>query len=164
MIRRRPRCCAASLISDGAPLSLFAVKSEEESLLLAQLMVAAGHQAGRKTLAVMTNNDQPIGRAVGNYVELVEAAAVLEGKGPDDVRELVRAQCAMMLQLGGGRGSLSGALAECDGSLANGKGMEVLAQMVKNSRPHALGRGHSQTLRSGAESGIDVPLLFSHRF
>ena len=62
-----------SLCSDSL-CALYAVKNLDESIELAKLLVAAGHNTGRHTLAVVTNNDQPIGRAVGNLVELVEVS------------------------------------------------------------------------------------------
>jgi thymidine phosphorylase len=56
------------------------------------IFLTLGDAAGRKTIALMSSNDEPLGYAVGNRAELVEAARVLQGEGPTDVKELVRVQ------------------------------------------------------------------------
>jgi len=75
----------------------------EQSLALAQVMIAAGEGAGIPTVALLTNMDQPLGYEVGNWNESFEANQVLLGAGPSDVRDLSIAQAGMMLKQGSQR-------------------------------------------------------------
>jgi pyrimidine-nucleoside phosphorylase len=68
---------------------------------LARTLCAIGRRAGRRTVALVTDMEQPLGRAVGNLCEVMEAVEVLRGGGPEDVRQLVVALGAEMLALGG---------------------------------------------------------------
>lgn len=64
------------------------MKTEADSFALARAMVEIGKGAGRNTVAVISDMDQPLGAAVGNGLEVKEAIAVLKGEGPEDVLEL----------------------------------------------------------------------------
>lgn len=76
------------------------IKEREGSLELARRMVAIGNGAGRETVAVLTSMEEPLGEAVGNNLEVIEAIDVLRGQGPEDVREVCIALAGMMLSLG----------------------------------------------------------------
>lgn len=77
------------------------MKNEEDALQLARLMVEIGTSMGKKTVALITDMDQPLGLAVGNALEVAECVAVMRGAGPDDLRELSAELCAWMFYLGG---------------------------------------------------------------
>ena len=64
------------------------MKDADDALALAESMVRVGNLAKRKVSAVISNMNRPLGRAVGNSLEVIEAIAVLRGEGPDDLREL----------------------------------------------------------------------------
>jgi len=80
--------------------------------LLAQTMVTLGEEEGVRTSALLTRMDTPLGRAVGNAVEVEEAVATLAGHGPPDLAEVVLALAAEMLRLSGVDGDPAAALAD----------------------------------------------------
>src|SRR5204862_5884096 len=63
------------------------MRAEEDARLLAQTMVTLGEEEGVRTAALLTRMDTPLGRAVGNAVEVEEAVATLAGHGPPDLAE-----------------------------------------------------------------------------
>ncbi len=73
------------------------MKSFEDSLALAKEMVQIGTIAGRKTYAVITDMNQPLGSAVGNTLEVIEAIDTLKGEGPKDLLEVSITLAAFML-------------------------------------------------------------------
>jgi pyrimidine-nucleoside phosphorylase len=76
------------------------LKSEKEAVGLAELMVETGKRMGKRVVALITDMDQPLGRAAGNAMEVVESIDVLNGKGPADLRELCLELSAWMFYLG----------------------------------------------------------------
>ena len=81
-------------VGDGAFM-----KSLDDARVLAETMIALGQRAGRDVVCLLTDMDQPLGRAVGNALEVREAVATLRGEGPADFTELVLDACAHLLAL-----------------------------------------------------------------
>ncbi|MBQ6495614.1 MAG: pyrimidine-nucleoside phosphorylase [Firmicutes bacterium] len=75
------------------------MKTEEEAVQLAQLMVDIGNDSGKKTMAVISDMEQPLGRAVGNSLEVMEAIDVLKGQGPEDITQLSLELAGIMVYL-----------------------------------------------------------------
>src|SRR5215471_13475404 len=76
------------------------MKEESSAAHLAQLMVETGEQMGKKVVSLLTDMDQPLGRAVGNATEVVECIEVLKGGGPEDLTNLTLELSAWMFYLG----------------------------------------------------------------
>lgn len=76
------------------------MKTVEEAQMLAKTMVNIGKALGRQTIAVLSNMNQPLGRAVGNSLEILEVADALQGKGPEDLMEVSLELGAWMLVVG----------------------------------------------------------------
>ena len=76
------------------------MKTVEEARVLAKTMVNIGKALGRQTIAVLSNMNQPLGRAVGNSLEILEVADALQGKGPEDLMEVSLELGAWMLVAG----------------------------------------------------------------
>jgi pyrimidine-nucleoside phosphorylase len=81
-------------VGDGAFM-----KTLDDGRALAEAMIELGRRAGREVVCMLTDMDQPLGRAVGNALELREALATLRGEGPADFQELVLASVAHLLAL-----------------------------------------------------------------
>ena len=107
------------------------MKHYEDSVALAKAMVDIGQMAGKKTAAVITDMDQPLGYAIGNSLEVIEAINTLCGKGPEDFREVVFALGSLMLQLAGRAADETEARALLDGAIANGSALKKLAEFVE---------------------------------
>jgi pyrimidine-nucleoside phosphorylase len=75
------------------------MKSLEDARALAEAMLELGRRAGREVVSLLTDMDQPLGRAVGNALEIREAVATLRGEGPPDFTELVLAASERLLAL-----------------------------------------------------------------
>lgn len=107
------------------------MKKEEDAFALAEEMVKIGRSAGRKMSALVTDMDQPLGRAVGNALEVMEAIDTLQGKGPADFTELVYALGSEMLMAGGKAQSSEEARQMLETVVHNGKALEKLEEFVK---------------------------------
>ncbi len=107
------------------------MKTEEDSFALAEEMVKIGKNAGRKMSAVISDMDQPLGRAVGNAIEVREAIDMLNGKGPSDFTELVYTLGTRMLILGGKASNESDARNKLVKAVSDGSALNRLAQFVK---------------------------------
>ncbi len=106
------------------------MKTDERAIALAQSMVEIGLDNGKKTLALISDMDQPLGRAVGNALEVKEAIETLQGRGPEDVKSLCLQVAAAMLELGGKCDNSDQALAMAEESLRQGRAYQKLLSMV----------------------------------
>ena len=106
------------------------MKSLEMAEELARTMVEIGRQVGRKTVAVISDMNQPLGFAVGNSLEVQEAIRTLSGKGPADLTELALEIGGRMLVLGGLVSDVEAGRARLADLIASGKAVDKLAEMV----------------------------------
>lgn len=106
------------------------MKTIDDSIALAQAMVSIGEHMGRKTIALITDMDRPLGKAIGNALEVKEAIATLQGDGPNDLTEVCLNLAANMLFLAG-KGSLEECLALAQEAIQTGRAFEKLKEMVQ---------------------------------
>ncbi len=106
------------------------MKSLEDSIALAKTMVDIGSGAGRHCCALITDMDVPLGHAIGNAMEVREAVETLNGHGPEDLTEVCLELTADLLYLGS-KGERSECRRMAEEALKDGRGLQVLAEMVK---------------------------------
>lgn len=107
------------------------LRRRQDAQALAREMVRIGTDAGKKTAAVLSDMDQPLGYAVGNALEVKEAIDTLRGQGPADLKELCLALGSQMLLLGGRAESAEQAKALLEQSIRDGSALEKLARFVE---------------------------------
>lgn len=107
------------------------MKKEEDAFALAKEMVMLGNHAGRKTIAVVTDMDQPLGFAVGNALEVKEAIETLQGKGPKDFLTLCMTLGTQMLLAGGKAENEEQAEEMLQRVIEDGSALRKLAQFVE---------------------------------
>ena len=107
------------------------MKSREDAFALAEEMVKIGKNAGRKTIAVISDMDQPLGRAVGNALEVKEAIATLRGEGPEDFKELCMVLGSRMLLAGSKAESVEEARNMLTNVIRDGSALRKLEQFVE---------------------------------
>jgi pyrimidine-nucleoside phosphorylase len=108
------------------------MKTEPDARALARSLVDTGELAGVRTEALLTNMDVPLGRGVGNALEIIESIETLKGRGPEDLESLSVEFAARMLVLSGVEGTLDGATRRVREALAAGSGVEKLRQIIEN--------------------------------
>jgi pyrimidine-nucleoside phosphorylase len=106
------------------------MKKEEDAVRLAEVMVETGKRMGKKMVALITGMDQPLGRMAGHSVEIMECIDVLNGKGPEDLRELSIELSAWMFTLGECTKNLEEARALAQELIANGKALQKFRQGI----------------------------------
>ena len=121
---------ASSIVIDLKVGSGALVNNLDEAKELAQLMVKIGKNNNKKTACVLTNMDEPLGYAVGNSIEVIEAINTLKGDGPEDLTDLVIKLGSLMVSMGL---NISEEKAEekVKENLYNGKGYEKMLEWVK---------------------------------
>lgn len=109
------------------------LKTEEQARLLASLMVETGNAADTRTVALITNMDQPLGRFAGNWVEIWESVSLLRGERHplnEDLRELSLLLAGWMIFLGGKAGDAREGRELAESLIASGAAIDRFEQMV----------------------------------
>ncbi len=107
------------------------MKQEEDAVYLAELMVETGTRMGKKVVALITDMDQPLGRKVGNALEVEECIEVLNGEGPDDLRELCSELSAWMFMLGGRAASVAEGKRLAAEMIASGRARDTFREVIR---------------------------------
>jgi pyrimidine-nucleoside phosphorylase len=143
------------------------MKSVQEATRLARSLVDIGKHAGVPTEALITRMDVPLGRTVGNALEVAECVAVLRGRGPEDLTDVL-VQIAVRMLVVSGRYTLEAAEPAVHAALASGAALEKLRAMIarqggdpgivddETRLPVARHRRAVVASRSGFVSGLDA--------
>lgn len=106
------------------------MKDIDSARELAQAMVAIGKDFGRNISAVITNMDEPLGRTVGNSLEVIEAIETLKGNGPEDFTELVLNLSAHILVNSKVEDNLERAIERLKEKIASGEALEKMREFI----------------------------------
>jgi pyrimidine-nucleoside phosphorylase len=112
-------------VGDGAFM-----KTSKEAFELAKEMVEIGNNVGRKTVAIISDMDQPLGFAVGNILEVIEAIDTLKGHGPKDLFELCLSLGSNMVVLAGKASSKEEARKLLEGTITSGSAIKKLKEFI----------------------------------
>ena len=107
------------------------MKTVADAEVLAEAMIALGRHAGRDVVVELTDMDQPLGRAVGNAVEVRESLATLRGDGPEDLTELVVESCAHLLELSDLGVDLAEGRRRAEAAIADGSAVEAYERWIR---------------------------------
>jgi pyrimidine-nucleoside phosphorylase len=112
-------------VGDGAFM-----KTSEEAFELAKEMVEIGNNVGRKTVAIISDMDQPLGFAIGNILEVIEAIDTLKGRGPKDLLELCLTLGSNMVVLAGKATDKEEARKLLEGTITSGSAIKKLKEFI----------------------------------
>jgi pyrimidine-nucleoside phosphorylase len=147
------------------------MKTERASRRLAESLVSIGNASGVLTEAVITDMDVPLGRAVGNALEVIECVEVLKGRGPTDLTDVAVDLTARMLVLGGVAADRAAAEARVRDAIASGAGLERFRRIIEHQGgdprviddygrlPSAPGRHVIPAPRGGFVTYVDAELV-----
>lgn len=106
------------------------MKTKEEARKLADLMIKIGEKHGKKTAALITDMNEPLGNAVGNTLEVIEAIETLKGKGPEDITKLSFEIAGHMILLGKKARSIEDAVESAKEVLYSGKALDKFRRLI----------------------------------
>jgi pyrimidine-nucleoside phosphorylase len=137
------------------------MKTVEQARQLAGAMVEIGRLAGLHTVAAITSMDQPLGRAIGNALEMAEAIAILHGQGPQDVSDLCYHEAAELLVMTGKAASLGEAERYVEQAVRSGAAVAKLAEVIaaqggnpqQIEQPHLLPRAPVRLMLTAPRTG-----------
>ena len=147
------------------------MKTEADSRKLAESLVSIGNASGVKTEAVITAMDAPLGRAVGNALEVIECIDVLKGDGPSDLVDVSIELTARMLVLGRVADDLADAERQARDAIASGAGLDRFRKIVEAQGgdprvvddparlPHVADRHVVTAARGGYVTRLDAELV-----
>ena len=131
------------------------MKSKEDALVLAKSMVEIGNRVGRKTMAIISDMSQPLGYAIGNSLEVIEAIETLKGKGPKDLTELCLVLGSQMLVVGEKADTLEEGREMLERVIKDGSALELFGTLIEaqGGNPAII---HDTTLLPTAKYKIDI--------
>lgn len=134
------------------------MKNIGDAKRLAHTMVRIGKLANRQVMAVVSDMSQPLGEAIGNSLEVVEAIETLQGRGPADLLEMCYALGSQMVVLAKGAADLEEAREKLQAALESGAALEKFKEMIRNQGGDAAVVDHPERLLT-AKYEFDLPAL-----
>ncbi len=128
-------------------------KDEAAGLALGKIMLDIAQRAGKKTVALLTDMDEPLGFAIGNTAELIEAFETLKGRGPADLTEICIAMAGEMLYLAG-KGNIADCRAAAKQAITGGAGLKKLKEIIASQGGDPLVCDDYSRLPSGEDAGV----------
>jgi pyrimidine-nucleoside phosphorylase len=107
------------------------LKTEDQSHALARVMIDIARGLGKECVALITDMNQPLGRAVGNSLEVIEAFETLAGRGPDDLRLVCRELSAHMIALGRAADSVEAGREVYERMIESGAALEKMREIIR---------------------------------
>jgi thymidine phosphorylase len=107
------------------------MKKRADAEYLAQLMVETGKRMGKKIVALLTDMSQPLGRKVGNALEVIECLEIMNGQGPHDLRDLCDELSAWMFLLGDRVATLDEGRSLAAEMIASGKALQKFREIIR---------------------------------
>lgn len=107
------------------------MKKHEDAVKLAETLVGIGEEFGKQTIAYLTNMEQPLGNAVGNWLEVKESIDCLHGQGPEDVMEITHLLSGTMIYLGGKVDSVKEGIAMSHQAVQDGSAFQKWVEIVE---------------------------------
>jgi len=129
IMSKKLACGTDAIVLDVKTGSGAFMKTVEQAKALAGKMVEIGRGAGKRVTALITEMDRPLGLAIGNALEVMEAIKVLKGQGPEDLKEVSIELAANMLMLGG-KGDLEHCRKLALQAVSNGSAFNKFTQMI----------------------------------
>ena len=144
------------------------MKSEDDAKALAELMCKIGSSQGKKTAAIISDMSEPLGHAVGNSLEVIEAIELLKANIEGDLLKLCLNISGTMIYLGGKASSIDEGIALAESAISSGRALQKLAEMIEYQGgnkaviddyslfPEAKLSAEIKALRSGYIESIDA--------
>ena len=144
------------------------MKKQEDAIKLAETLVGIGEQFGKETIAYLTNMEQPLGYAVGNWLEVKESIESLQGNGPEDVMEITHLLAGTMIYLGNKASTIEEGIEKSKTSVEDGSAFRKWVDIVKahdgdtgvienpDSYPQARHVEHVKSTKTGYISAMDA--------
>ncbi len=107
------------------------MREERDSVALARALVDIGNRAGKRTIGFVTGMDQPLGKAVGNWLEVVESVDCLKGKPVADLMEVTYVLGGAMVYLGGKAPDIASGMKLCREAIYSGRALEKFLALVR---------------------------------
>ncbi len=140
-------------VGDGAFM-----KTIDEARVLAEAMIEIGTRAGREITCLLTDMEQPLGRAVGNALEVLEARDTVRGDGPADFTELVLEACARLLAYSDLGIDVAEGRRRAEAAVADGKALDVYERWIRaqggDPDPETLERAPVQRVVQAPRDGV----------
>lgn len=139
------------------------MKDDKDAAFLAELMVETGERMGKKMVALITDMDQPLGKAIGNALEVEECIEMMRGKGPEDLRILTIELCGWMFYLGECTKTVDEGKKLAQEMISSGKALEKFRELIEIQggdplvvdHPYRLPRArHTVTLHAKADGFV----------